>query len=212
MVVIYFIGISVLFGLINYHKVKKTKLKYFVFFLIYVFLFAEGLGAFVGLYLKKPSFSVYNTYTLINFTFYFYLFKYLFKNRRMKKLMQYFFYSFLLFSITIYLININAFIYDLNLVVIFTGSILLVITIILYLIEILNNNKLIFKIINFLPFWISIGNLLFFIGIVPIIIMRKYLNYSGLYDIILRSLNFVMYGCFTIGFILAEKKYLKNIK
>jgi hypothetical protein len=211
-VVFYFVLVSVISGFYHFNKIKKTKLKYFLFFLVYVLFFAEALGTYIGKHLNLPSFWVYNTYIIINFLFYFYLFSYLFHSKLKRKIMKICLYVFSLLYLYLVVSDLQSFFYDLNLIMFFSGSFALITTIIFYLIELLNKDSIIFDITKFLPFWISIGNLLFFIGIIPIMIMRNYLDYSGLYDVILRILNVILYGSFAIGFILADKKYLKNIK
>ncbi|WP_147296399.1 hypothetical protein [Lutibacter oceani] len=60
-----------------------------------------------------------------------------------------------------------------------------------------------------LLFWICTGTLLFYIGIIPIQIMAKFFNYRGLFDYIILGLNIIMYGFFTIGFIISKKEYNK---
>ncbi|WP_144439123.1 hypothetical protein [Lutibacter profundi] len=58
-----------------------------------------------------------------------------------------------------------------------------------------------------LLFWISIGLLLFYVGILPIIIMSSFLEYRGLFDYIILLLNIIMYGCFITGFLVSKKEY-----
>jgi len=86
------------------------------------------------------------------------------------------------------------------------AGIFIVISIIILLIELLNSDKIL-KINKLLLFWISIGVLLFYSGILPIYVVVDLLNYQGLFDYIILGLNIVMYGCFITGFIVSKKEY-----
>ncbi len=96
---------------------------------------------------------------------------------------------------------------EFNVHLLILGSVLLLTTLILFLIEIINNNKIIFNISKSFIFWISIGLLLFYVGILPIMITREFLNYNGTYTIILVALNIIMYGSFIIGMVKSDIKY-----
>jgi len=86
------------------------------------------------------------------------------------------------------------------------GSIFIIISAIFLFVELLNSDDIL--IINkLLLFWVSIGVLLFYAGIVPIFVMADFLNYRGLFDYIILSLNIIMYSCFIIGFIFSKKEY-----
>jgi hypothetical protein len=87
------------------------------------------------------------------------------------------------------------------------GAILLIVTIGLFLVEILNTEMVLyFK--RYLMFWISMGLLVFYTGIIPFVLslnlMPELLSTDSL-AIIFFSLNLVMYACFTVGFILSHK-------
>ncbi|MDP3313891.1 hypothetical protein [Lutibacter sp.] len=60
-----------------------------------------------------------------------------------------------------------------------------------------------------LLFWLSIGILIFYAGIVPIYVMIEFLNYKGIFKYILVALNVIMLSCFSIGFIVTKKEYNK---
>ena len=86
-------------------------------------------------------------------------------------------------------------------------AVLLIITLILFLVEIINNERIIFFIRKSFIFWISVGSLLFFVGIIPIIITASFLNFDGIFDTILAGLNLIMYGSVVFGFAFFDKKY-----
>ncbi|MDC7995875.1 hypothetical protein [Altibacter sp. HG106] len=58
-----------------------------------------------------------------------------------------------------------------------------------------------------LEFWVSTALLLFYIGILPLMLLSEYLGVEDLgYFIILVSLIIIMYGCYSIGFIWMKNK------
>ncbi|MCF6350047.1 MAG: hypothetical protein L3J23_03330 [Flavobacteriaceae bacterium] len=150
---------------------------------------------------------IYNIYFIITFFFYFLFYKKILKKSKNIKRINLFLILYSLFTIfdLIFLKSsfTNGFITN-NIVF---GAILLIITLILFLIEIINDEKIIFNIEKLLIFWISIGVLLFHIGVIPIIISSEILKYDGIYDRILLGLNIIMYGSFIIGFICSDPKY-----
>jgi hypothetical protein len=87
------------------------------------------------------------------------------------------------------------------------GAIFLIITIGLFLVEILNTEKVLyFK--RYLMFWVSIGLLVFYTGIIPFIISLNLLPAMLSTDsltLVFITLNFLMYSCFSLGFILSNK-------
>tara|TARA_B100001146_G_C16195509_1_gene441468 strand:+ start:1354 stop:1968 length:615 start_codon:yes stop_codon:yes gene_type:complete len=58
-----------------------------------------------------------------------------------------------------------------------------------------------------LEFWVSTALLLFYIGILPLMLLSEYLGVEDLgYFIVLVSLNIILYGCYSIGFIWMNNK------
>ena len=88
----------------------------------------------------------------------------------------------------------------------FFSSLLLIITVILFFIEILNGDAIL-KVKHLLIFWIAVGVLLFQLGIIPVFIAKNYINHSqGLtYGYILLLLNLISSTCFSLGFIWSKK-------
>ncbi len=81
-----------------------------------------------------------------------------------------------------------------------------IISVVSYYIESLNSDKVLYAQESLL-FWVSLGLLLFQVGIIPIFIFLNFLNFSGLYDYILLTLNFVLYGCMITGFIISKRAH-----
>jgi hypothetical protein len=127
-----------------------------------------------------------------------------FKNKVNIKTIQFFKYS------LIFWFAIDSFFYESILTTqsftYYISSLFLIITIILFFIEILNSDAIL-KIKNLLIFWIAAGVLLFELGFTPVFIANKYINYAqGLtYGYILLLLNFLTSICFSLGFIWSKK-------
>lgn len=208
--IFYIVSLTTFISFFYYKKFKGTNYKYFLYFLLVPFI-TELQYKIVDIYyygFKLFNTDIYyNLYSIINFIFFLQFYKLLSKNKRNKKIfsiLTYLFIGFVLFDVFILKNSLSN---ALNIYTLIIGSIFLLITLILFLIEILNNEKIIFNIYKSFVFWISVGLLLFFIGIIPIMIFRDFLNYNSTYAIILVSLNVIMYGSFIIGMIKSDTKY-----
>ncbi len=200
------VTIATIISLFYYKKFINTPYVYFIYYLTYT-LFTEVMGVLFGHILLIYNVFIYNIYTIVTFIFYFLFFRLLFKSNKLKKLMVAFLLSYILFIfLDLLVLKPNFFKNSYTHIFVF-GSILLISTLILFLIEIINNKFAIFKYKETLIFWICIGTLLFFIGVLPVMISVEYLKYEGLYDIVVATLNIIMYGSFSYGFINSNPKY-----
>jgi len=195
--------ITIFIGLYHYRKYKHTPLKYFLYLLWYG-IFTEAMGIVVSIVFKYPNYIVFNIYVLVRALFLLWLFGKYFKNKVNIKITQFFKYFLILWFVidSVFYENILAtqsFIY-------YISSLFLIITIILFFIEILNSEAIL-KIKKLLIFWVAAGVLLFELGYTPVFIAHKYINYTqGLtYGYILLLLNFLTSICFCLGFIWSKK-------
>lgn len=173
-----------------------------MFFLFYVFL-TELTAYYTGYILKKSTFFIYNIYTLISTLFYLKLFYYyLKKNKFYIKILSIGFLMFYVYNI----LFIQKTLQVSQTYSILLSSIFIVVSAIILFIELLNSDAIL-KIYKTLLFWISIGVLLFYAGIIPIFVMADLLNYTGLFNYIILGLNIIMYCCFIIGFVMSKKEY-----
>ena len=204
------IVITIIIALYNKKTYANTVYKYFFYFLIYTILTELAgyiVGYIIGIPYKLKNHFVYNTYIIINFVFYLLFYKNLFRKKSNKKIVTIFLILYLLFTVSDFIFLDPPFLTGLISINFTVGSIFLIITIILFLFEIINN-ELVLNLKKSLIFWISVGVLLFFIGVLPIFIASEFLGFKGIYKQILYFLNVILYGCFSLGFILSEKKYL----
>lgn len=152
---------------------------------------------------------IYNIYYLIHFTFFFYIFMKMIENDRFKKKIKIaliLFWLFFLGDIIFTGIFKDAFI-----ITYIAGACILIFCIILYYISILQSS-LVLVIKNDLLFWVSVGLFLFYIGYIPIKIIRSWfyesndLSFFNILMVIQSSLIIVMYLCFLIGFLWMKKR------
>ncbi len=207
------VTITLFVGLFYFKKFKNTIYIYFILFLFFTFI-VELINAINYEYLLKHNKNLintsffYNIYLVFSFPFIFLFYRKLFKKQKNKKISLIFTIMYLSFCFYDFVIKGASFYSDsFNTNAVIFGSILILIMLILFLIEIINNKQIIFNITKSVVFWISVGLLLFYIGIVPIMITKMYLNYNELYFSILNTLNAFMYGSFIIGFIKSDPKY-----
>jgi hypothetical protein len=151
---------------------------------------------------------IYNVLTTLQYIYFFLLYYYTMKTRAYRKWVL----VFLIFFLIAVLINfiliqplkVTATFYSYTFTI---GAILLIVTIGLFLVEILNTEKVLYF-QRYLMFWISIGLIVFYAGIIPYVIAINFLPQllsSGSMFIIFFLLNFVMYSCFIVGFIASNK-------
>ncbi len=198
--------ITTLIGLYYYRTLHKPIYKAFVWFLVFSFGI-ELLGYICKHIYHIKDFSVYNIYAIVTLFYYLFFYNAILKKPTNKKLTFVFISLFALFVATqILVFNYNVFTDFLVNTIVF-ATILIVTTLILFLVEIINDSHIIIHLKKSLLFWISVGTLLFCIGVIPIVISASFLHFDGLFDHILTGLNGIRYGCFCYGFILFEKKY-----
>ncbi len=187
---------------------KHSALKY-----IPVILLLTVLTEFVGSYIKNvykgiPSnVIIYNVYYLFYFSFFLYVFSKIIENKKFKNYIKVFIGVFWLFYLgDLFLTDITRESFVRSYIV---GAGGLVLSIILYYISILQSS-LVLIVKNELLFWVSVGLFLFYVGYIPIKIMKSWFyqhdNFFELLLIIQFSLIIVMYVFFLIGFLWMKKR------
>lgn len=196
--------ITIIIGFVHYHKYKNTLLKYFLWFLCYGFL-SEMIGFLVSYVFKYNNVIVFNIYTLVQYEFFLWLFYRHFKTAQYRILTK----SVALFTGFSFIIN-SIFFQDILTTFqsysLLVGGFFLIITIILFFTELLNSD-VILMVKNLLIFWVAVGILLFQLGLIPVFIATKYINYTNgnTYGYILLILNFITSLCYSLGFIWTKK-------
>ncbi len=193
--------ISLLTVVVFYKKLRPKWLQLFFYFLLFTFMVEAG-SAFYSYYLKKSNHFIINLFSFISFSFYFFLFYKTFEERKFRTFIYVVIFIYLLFSLCdiffiegFYYFNIYSFCF---------GSILIVLCCLLYFARLFTANEL----INYFTipmFWISTGLLFFYVGnLVQVSLMnyiiKNHLDPDGsIYQIIMITLNLILYGTFTVG-------------
>lgn len=199
--------LSAVIATLAYPKYAGGKARYFLFsiWLIAVTEFSYRLVYYHIIGEKYPVHFIANIYTLVQFLFYLFWYRYLIRSAKRKLLLLAFALLFVGFAIANTVLwqdfmFTQTYSYAL-------GTVFTIIAISLYFMEVFNNDF----ILNFersVYFWFSLGVLLFFIPFLPFMIASELFDYSGdTYDLVLVILNVVMHSCFIIGVLWSKKKY-----
>lgn len=203
-------GVTFLLSIYRYRKYFDSVLKYFPILIGYTFL-SETLGAYIReneniqiVFLDEHSVNnslVFNIFDVVFFSYFFYVFWKTLKSQKHKNVVKY---GSLLFVIACFL---NPFVQDFILYpqvyAITIGSIILILSILLYYKQ-LNENKNGLPKRNNLLFWVALGLLVFYFFYPFLIIIG--LSFSEIYikfnvRQIHQFLIFLMYSCFILGFL-----------
>ncbi|MEM6721508.1 MAG: hypothetical protein AAF611_19435 [Bacteroidota bacterium] len=198
--------IAALIAAIWYRKqYKHTTERYFLAFLIYV-VCHEIVGLCITHFLIKDgnvfyNDIIYNVYTMVSFSFYFFWFYKILETRRF--LIPVVFSVFLLFFLYD-LFDKDPF-YYLYLNPIIAGAFCILVLTISYFVELLRADT----ITNFVKsqkFWIVTGLFCFYIGLIPLLVFHSMLDYGGhFYSIVITVLNAILYGCIFKSFLCLRK-------
>lgn len=192
------IGVSIFF----YKRLQPKWLRLFTWFLIFTLLI-QLTGIAYSFYTKKSNHFIFNFYILIQFLFYFFLFYKTFEKQNLKIIIQlmavlfvtYYFYN-LFFGTGFFIFSTAG-----NTL----GSILIIICCLLYFVS-LFKSELILNYFRIPMFWIATGLLFYFVGNFIYLSLMGYivkhnLDTAGNFYVLLVTLNFLLYGLFTSGFL-----------
>lgn len=201
-IILIVIFITFVIGVLNFKKFRASTLKYFVFFIGYV-LISEIIANSLSVQ-KISTVVVNNSYFVGSNLFYLFFYSRILTKLKYKKL-AYIFAGVFVLSVFMNTIFFQTFINAIQTYSLILGMLFVSILIILFFSEIMNSDKiLVLKKLTI--FWISIGVLLFNLGIIPVLVVGELIQWSGIFDYILLLLNVLMYGCFIIGFLITKKK------
>ena len=210
----YIITVSLVVALWNFNKFRNTKNIYFIYFILFTFIIDKL--SYINRNIQFITFKdtgevnnnpIINFYVILAFIFSILFYRIHFKNKKIKKLINYFLFLYLAF--VFYELSyikkdfLNTFLAE---IVVF-GSILFSIILLMFLIEMIKNRKIINNIEKSFIFWVSIGCLLFYLGIIPIMVILDSLQFDRIFKTIFVILNIVTHSCFVIGYIWSNKKY-----
>ncbi len=198
--------IVLIVAIVKYPLYKDTPLKYLpiIFFLTAAI---EYIGSFIKFDYKLVNLFIYNTYYLLYFTFFFYVFMKMIDDYKFIKLIKIGIAIFWLFFIyDLVFTGITKFSFILTYI---AGAGLLVLCIILYYISVLQSS-LVLVVKNDLLFWISVGLFLFYIGYIPIKIIKTWFYQADDFFVFLLLIQYslitIMYLFFLTGFLWMKKR------
>ncbi len=209
--------IAAIAGTVYYYKYKHTSLKYFIYILWYItiseffasYIYSHKIDTFLYLDEKGLRYNLWvlNLLYFIFFNVVLYIYLKLIKNKKYQFWIRIFMVSYSIISILnwIFVQNFGLEMSELPFV---SGSFFLIISIVFYFIELLKSDKIV-VFHRLLPFWISVGLLLFHTGTIPFSInWNSYAQMTYIHD--LYYINFIlattMYLIFTFGFIWSKKQ------
>ncbi|WP_367587986.1 hypothetical protein [Aquimarina sp. 2201CG1-2-11] len=152
---------------------------------------------------------VFNILIIISYSLYITYFRFNLSNQFLKKILM-ILVVFFMISTILNLIVSGVFFNELSTLTDVLGSLILLLSVLFYFFEVLQSDKvLIFY--KLLPFYVSIGALVFHLVITPIDIYFEYTkhpnsNFFKIREYVLSSANIFMYTCYSIGFIVCLRK------
>ncbi|ETN95683.1 hypothetical protein [Zhouia amylolytica] len=211
-------------ALVTYRYYKHTPNKIFLFFLSYVLL-TEFLSELISYFWKYPDSEVYsflkniiptvflNTvlwlgalFSIISFYVFLIYYRYLIKDFKKRKLIDGLVIFYTIAVVLDHFFNADVVFKKFLVYHKIVGVLSVMICVGMYMKVLFNSNKL-FSFYKLLSFWISIGLLFFNVMTIPIFIFSKQLEFSNTIYLFILSLScLVMYGSFTIGFIINARE------
>ena len=197
--------LTILVGFVYWDKLKQSlPLKLWLYFLIYSF-FTEIAANLFSITYHIRAIEIYNTWWLVNSFFYMLFFLTKVKKKIKRKVIQGFIVLFGLYVVisllffkkysSVYLVDSYIF-----------GQLLVVLSIMMYYTELLKSEEIL-NIKHSLFFWISIGALIFNIGMLPVFVISELISFQGIFSYIILGLNIILSLCFITGFIISKKEY-----
>ncbi|GER61018.1 hypothetical protein [Patiriisocius marinus] len=192
-------------SIIKYPKLKASLLRFFPLLALFNLL-VEG-GGYLLNFVTENNTLLYNLYNIPYFIFVFALFREASGSIQIKKVMRIFqvvlIISFFIACTQMDVERVNHY------PVVVLGNVLSIISILLYYIEILQTDRVIYIKYDTL-FWISLGFLLFFIGSTPIEIVRNIFASKASAYLSLGALQYtliiIMNICFIVGLLVMKPK------
>ncbi|MEM6722195.1 MAG: hypothetical protein AAF611_22905 [Bacteroidota bacterium] len=196
------------YGCYTYSSYANTKAKYFIYSILYAVV-TEFFGGYYYKLFGMKNYPVFNTYTIVQLTFFLWWFRLMLNSKNRRKIVFLFIILYWIFSIwniifgQDFLLAFQSYTYG-------VGTVFLLITICFYFVETFSRDSML-RITDSTIFWFTLGILLFYATYMPFMFASKlFLNVDKwIYSLVLFSLNIIMYSCYTIGFYKSYKK-MKN--
>ena len=180
-------------------KYKDSTERNFIYF-FWVLFIIDLTGVILNKKTDLDTYFIYNSFNIFHFAFLLRWYTKILVNKSIVFL-NIGYVLFLIFVIIQY--NIFESFIKIHYVV---GVIIILICTFLYSTQVLNSNK-IFNLKYSLSFWITIGHIILFVGMIPLVLLLEYMKINALsFKIVLILLNFIAYTCYSLGFIWTKKQ------
>lgn len=209
----------------SYYLLKAQHIKYtkYIVWLLWLTFAIEVLGSYAPIayftdyetfgQVKDTPFSdnywLYNIFMPVHYGVYIYYFRALLKNSIWRVILMWALSIFVLSSIG-YLLFTEVFFIKFSQFTNIFGSLLLTFTIVLFYLELLRS-ELLLKLKFFMPFYISVGAIIFHLCVTPVDLFSEYFSRENKIFIDLRVnvllyANIFLYSLYTIGFLVCSRK------
>jgi hypothetical protein len=214
---------AAIFGL-NYIRQNKAikEIRYFVAFLWITFLI-DVLGAYAPVayftnyhlfgFVEGTSFAdnkwLYNCFMIVSFGFYINFFRTFLQSKFWSFIIKVILTLYVLVGI-LYLILSDVFFKAYSQFTTIVGTLILIFTVSIFYFEIIKSDILL-NLKKFLPFYVSVGILVFYLCVTPLDIFSEYFSKENTQFVKLKSsgllyANIFMYATFIVGFVLCSEK------
>lgn len=211
--------LAFVFGLFYYSKNKSKPTYFFVWFLgitifselfsWYAYFVDDGFLSFLKGTVFQSNYWSANTYSIISYLFYINYFKWYLLDKTSIKIIN-------LLSVTFLIISIVEIIFSRCFFVRFlpisniVGTLFVFISIANYYLELLKSDQIL-EVKRSLPFYVSVGALLFHLSTTPLFIYGSYYSNSidpsfvSLYRHIIFGINILLYSIYIVGFLVCSQ-------
>ena len=182
----------------------NSALRLWLYFIIYSFL-SEVIGYYFVQILEIRTTLINNTWFIVSIFFYMLFFLSKIESRLKKnaiKSLVLVYFIFIILSVLFFNNYVNESMTNSFII----GALFIVVTIMLFFTELLKSDVVLY-IQKSLFFWISIGVLIFNIGLLPVLIIGELIDWQGIFNYLIIILNIIMAGCFITGFLMSNKEF-----
>ncbi len=199
--------IAAAIGTWKFGKLTYPWEKMLVFFLWYTVFIEFGKLFLTDVFKIDVSWWWHESYNVISYLFYLYWYYCELERKWFKRVC-------ILFTLIFVIMKVFAYIYPEQFVgsgyTFVTSAVGLLVLTLFHFFQLLRSDEVL--VVKYkLSFWVSTALLLFYMGIIPLVLLSKYIDLEDTSDtIILISLNCILYGCYSIGFLWMRKSYIHS--
>lgn len=185
------------------NKYKASQERYFIYFLWFT-LAVEFTGIVLRDFMGIENIWLYNLYMLISFLFYYFWYFSILQKVIFRRAILIFSFIFVIMALWNLAYQSWSEYHQYTFVL---GAMFTLFCTLFHFWQLLYSDEVL-NITRKLSFWISTGLLLFNMGMIPLMLLSEYFNFTGVkYYLLTAILNIILYGCYIIGFLWTKEKY-----